>query len=241
MAAHEIFLLSYWSFKYCGFGATTQTWKMLWLLFQISSLPRKKKARRLRTKGGAVCAILDHFCFVGSQKDPGMRKRWVQYSEKSKMVLSFLFSTAVTKFLSGKFKLSQPINFSLSLFFAFLWQLVPQVTVQQVTVQLSWKLKSLVMTGILSIYHGMQLRLEIVTWPTELQPEEVIKPLIWWRQKNPWHYQAWSSWQDMKSKCRLWKITAFLLHQLRSVLSQEVSLHSLELSIADYKRYLLTN
>ena len=212
------------------------------LLFQISSLPRKKKkARRLRTKGGAVCAILDHFCFVGSQKDPGMRKRWVQYSEKSKMVLSFLFSTAVTKFLSGKFNLLQPINFSLSLFFAFLWQLVPQVTVQQVTVQLSWKLKSLVMIGILSIYHGMQLRLKIVTWPTELQPKEVIKPLIWWRQKNPWHYQAWSSWQDMKSKCRLWKITAFLLHHLRSVLSQEVSLHSLELSIADYKRYLLTN
>ena len=207
-----------------------------YLLYQ-----EKKKARRLRTKGGAVCAILDHFCFVGSQKDPGMRKRWVQYSEKSKMVLSFLFSTAVTKFLSGKFKLSQPINFSLFLFFAFLWQLVPQVTVQQVTVQLSWKLKSLVMTGILSIYHGMQLRLEIVTWPTELQPKEVIKPLIWWRQKNSWHYQAWSSWQDMKSKCRLWKITAFLLHQLRSVLSQEVSLHSLELSIAGYKRYLLTN
>ena len=211
------------------------------LLFQISSLQRKKKARRLRPKGGAVCAILDHFCFVGSQKDPGMGKRWVQYSEKSKMVLSFLFSTAVTKFLSGKFNLLQPINFSLSFFFAFLWQLVPQVTVQQVTVQLSWKLKSLVMTGILSIYHGMQLRLEIVTWPTELQPKEVIKPLIWWRQKNPWHYQAWSSWQDMKSKCRLWKITAFLLHQLRSVLSQEVSLHSLELSIADYKRHLLTN
>ena len=25
LAAHEIFLLSYWSFKYCGFGATTQT------------------------------------------------------------------------------------------------------------------------------------------------------------------------------------------------------------------------
>lgn len=202
---------------------------------------KKKKARRLRPKGGAVCAILEHFCFVGSQKDPGMRKRWVRCSEKSKMVLSFLFSTAVTKFLSGKFNLLQPINFSLSLFFAFLWQLVPQVTVQQVTVQLSWKLKSLVMTGILSIYHGMQLRLEIVTWPTELQPKEVIKPLIWWRQKNPWHYQAWSSWQDMKSKCRLWKITAFLLHHLRSVLSQEVSLHSLELSIADYKRYLLTN
>ena len=206
------------------------------LLFQISSLPRKKKARRLRPKGGAVCAILDHFCFVGSQKDPGMRKHWVRCSEKSK-----LFSTAVTKFLSGKFNLLQPINFSLSLFFAFLWQLVPKGTVQQVTVQLSWKLKSLVMTGILSIYHGMQLRLEIVTWPTELQPKEVIKPLIWWRQKNPWHYQAWSSWQDMKSKCRLWKITAFLLHHLRSVLSQEVSLHSLELSIADYKRYLLTN
>lgn len=202
---------------------------------------KKKKARRLRTKGGAVCAILDHFCFVGSQKDPGMRKRWVRCLEKSKMVLSFLFSTAVTKFLSGKFNLLQPINFSLSFFFAFLWQLVPQVTVQQVTVQLSWKLKSLVMTGILSIYHGMQLRLEIVKWPTELQPKEVIKPLIWWRQKNPWHYQAWSSWQDMKSKCRLWKITAFLLHQLRSVLSQKVSLHSLELSITDYKRYLLTN
>ena len=212
------------------------------LFFQISSLPRKKKkARRLRPKGGVVCAIIDHFCFVGSQKDPGMRKRWVRCLEKSKMVLSFLFSTVVTKFLSGKFNLLQPINFSLSLFFAFLWQLVPQVTVQQVTVQLSWKLKSLVMTGILSIYHGMPLRLEIVTWPTELQPKEEIKPLIWWRQKNPWNYQAWSSWQDMKSKCRLWKITAFLLHQLRSVLSQEVSLHSLELSIADYKRYLLTN
>ena len=211
------------------------------LLFQISSLPRKKKARRLRPKGGAVCAILEHFCFVGSQKDLGMRKRWVRCSEKSKMVISFLFSTAVTKFLSGKFNLLQPINFSLSLFFAFLWQLVPQVTVQQVTVQLSWKLKSLVMIGILSIYHGMPLRLEIVTWPTELQPKEEIKPLIWWRQKNPWNYQAWSSWQDMKSKCRLWKITAFLLHQLRSVLSQEVSLHWLELSVADYKRYLLTN
>lgn len=81
------------------------------LLFQISSLPRKKKARRLRPKGGAVCAILDHFCFVGSQKDPGMRKHWVRCSEKSK-----LFSTAVTKFLSGKFNLLQPINFSLSLF-----------------------------------------------------------------------------------------------------------------------------
>lgn len=25
LAAHEIFFLSYWSFKYCGFGATTQT------------------------------------------------------------------------------------------------------------------------------------------------------------------------------------------------------------------------
>lgn len=78
------------------------------LLFQIS---RKKKVRRLRPKGGAVCAILDHFCFVGSQKDPGMRKHWVRCSEKSK-----LFSTAVTKFLSGKFNLLQPINFSLSLF-----------------------------------------------------------------------------------------------------------------------------
>ena len=81
MAAHEIFLLSYWSFKYCGFGATTQNLKNA-LLFQISSLPRKKKARRLRPKGGAVCAILDHFCFVGSQKDPGMRKRWVRCLEK---------------------------------------------------------------------------------------------------------------------------------------------------------------
>ena len=79
-----------------------------------------KKARRLRPKGGAVCAILDHFCFVGSQKDPGMRKRWVRCLEKSKMVLSFLFSTAVTKFLSGKFNLLQLINFSLSFFFAFL-------------------------------------------------------------------------------------------------------------------------
>ena len=77
---------------------------------------KKKKARRLRPKGGAVCAILDHFCFVGSQKDLGMRKRWVRCLEKSKMVLSFLFSTVVTKFLSEKFKLSQPINFSLSLF-----------------------------------------------------------------------------------------------------------------------------
>ena len=87
------------------------------LLFQISSLPRKKKkARRLRPKGGVVCAIIDHFCFVGSQKDPGMRKRWVGCSEKSKMVLSFLFSTVVTKFLSGKFNLLQLINFSLSLF-----------------------------------------------------------------------------------------------------------------------------
>lgn len=77
-----------------------------YLLYQ-----EKKKARRLRPKGGAVCAILDHFCFVGSQKDPGMRKHWVRCSEKSK-----LFSTAVTKFLSGKFNLLQPINFSLSLF-----------------------------------------------------------------------------------------------------------------------------
>ena len=76
---------------------------------------KKRKARRLRPKGGAVCAILDHFCFVGSQKDPGMRKHWVRCSEKSK-----LFSTAVTKFLSGKFNLLQPINFPLSLFFAFL-------------------------------------------------------------------------------------------------------------------------
>ena len=42
----------------------------------------KKKARRLRPKGGAVCAILDHFCFVGSQKDLGMRKRWVRCLEK---------------------------------------------------------------------------------------------------------------------------------------------------------------
>lgn len=77
-----------------------------YLLYQ-----EKKKDRRLRPKGGAVCAILDHFCFVGSQKDPGMRKHWVRCSEKSK-----LFSTAVTKFLSGKFNLLQPINFSLSLF-----------------------------------------------------------------------------------------------------------------------------
>ena len=80
-----------------------------YLLYQ-----EKKKARRLRPKEDAVCAILDHFCFVGSQKDPGMRKRWVRCSEKSKMVLSFLFSTAVTKFLSGKFSLLQPI-ISLSL------------------------------------------------------------------------------------------------------------------------------
>ena len=83
-----------------------------YLLYQ-----EKKKARRLRPKGGAVCAILEHFCFVGSQKDLGMRKRWVRCSEKSKMVISFLFSTAVTKFLSGKFNLLQPINFSLSLSF----------------------------------------------------------------------------------------------------------------------------
>ena len=85
--------------------------------FKYLLCQEKKKARRLRPKGGAVCAILDHFCFVGSQKDPGMRKRWVRCSEKSKMVLSFLFSTAVTKFLSGKFNLLQPINFSLSLSF----------------------------------------------------------------------------------------------------------------------------
>ena len=49
----------------------------IYLLYQ-----EKKKAKRLRPKGGAVCAIFDHFCFVGSQKDPGMRKRWVQCLEK---------------------------------------------------------------------------------------------------------------------------------------------------------------
>ena len=42
LAAHEIFLLSYWSFKYCGFGATTQTWKMLYC-FKYLLYQEKKK------------------------------------------------------------------------------------------------------------------------------------------------------------------------------------------------------
>ena len=85
------------------------------MLYCFKYLLYQEKKKLGDRKGGAVCAILDHFCFVGSQKDPGMRKHWVRCSEKSK-----LFSTAVTKFLSGKFNLLQPINFSLSLFFAFL-------------------------------------------------------------------------------------------------------------------------
>ena len=57
-----------------------------YLLYQ----EKKKKARRLRPKGGVVCAIIDHFCFVGSQKDPRDEKTLGSVFRKIKNG-SFLF------------------------------------------------------------------------------------------------------------------------------------------------------